>query len=99
MVATFRKRRDHIVAGLNAIPGISCRSPKGAFYVFPNIKGTGRTSQQFADLLLQEHGVACLSGTAFGQYGEGHLRLSYATSLENIGEGLKRIDAAARALR
>jgi aspartate aminotransferase len=94
MVATFRKRRDRIVAGLNAIPGISCRVPKGAFYVFPNVKKTGRTSQELADLLLNELGVACLAGTAFGSYGEGYLRLSYATSMENIEEGLRRIGQA-----
>jgi aspartate/methionine/tyrosine aminotransferase len=94
MVATFRTRRDRIVAGLNAIPGISCRTPKGAFYVFPNIRKTGKTSQELADLLLNELGVACLSGTAFGSYGEGYLRMSYATSMENIEEGLKRIGQA-----
>jgi aspartate/methionine/tyrosine aminotransferase len=96
MVATFRKRRDRIVAGLNAIPGISCRTPKGAFYVFPNVRKTGKSSQQFADLLLNEFGVACLAGTAFGRFGEGHLRLSYATSMENIEEGLRRIAQAVR---
>jgi aspartate/methionine/tyrosine aminotransferase len=94
MVATFRKRRDRIVAGLNAIPGISCRTPKGAFYVFPNIRKTGKTSQELADLLLNELGVACLSGTAFGSFGEGYLRISYATSMENIEEGLRRIGQA-----
>jgi aspartate/methionine/tyrosine aminotransferase len=96
MVATFRKRRDRIVAGLNAIPNVSCRTPKGAFYVFPNIRKTGRTSQQLADHLLDEMGVACLSGTAFGSHGEGYLRLSYATSMENIEEGLRRIRQAVR---
>lgn len=95
MVATFRKRRDRIVAGLNAIPGISCRTPKGAFYVFPNIQKTRRASQEFADLLLNEYGVACLSGTAFGSFGEGYLRLSYANSMENIEDGLARIMQAA----
>jgi aspartate/methionine/tyrosine aminotransferase len=99
MVATFRKRRDRIVAGLNAIPGVSCRTPKGAFYVFPSIKKTGRTSQEFADLLLNEYGVACLSGTAFGSYGEGYLRLSYANSMENIEDGLARIKQAATATK
>jgi aspartate/methionine/tyrosine aminotransferase len=96
MVATFRKRRDRIVAGLNAIPNVSCRTPKGAFYVFPNIRETGKTSQEFADLLLNEFGVACLSGTAFGSHGEGYLRLSYATSMANIEEGLSRIGQAVR---
>jgi aspartate aminotransferase len=96
MVATFRKRRDRIVEGLNAIPNVSCRTPKGAFYVFPNIKKTGRTSQEFADLLLNEFGVACLAGTAFGSYGEGYLRMSYANSMENIEEALARIARAVR---
>jgi aspartate/methionine/tyrosine aminotransferase len=96
MVATFRKRRDRIVAGLNALPNVSCRTPKGAFYVFPNVSKTGRSSQEFADLLLNEFGVACLSGTAFGSHGEGHLRLSYATSMANIEEGLARIGQAVR---
>jgi aspartate aminotransferase len=91
MVATFRTRRDRIVAGLNAIPGISCKSPQGAFYVFPNIKGTGLTSKQFADTLLSDFGVAGLAGTAFGSYGEGYLRFSYANSLEAIDEGLARL--------
>ena len=98
MVAAFRKRRDLIVDGLNAIPGISCKLPKGAFYVFPNITGTGMSSKQFADHLLQDHGVAALSGTAFGQYGEGYLRLSYANSEENLQKALSRIEQAARAL-
>jgi aspartate/methionine/tyrosine aminotransferase len=96
MVATFRKRRDRIVAGLNAIPNVSCRTPRGAFYAFPNIRRTGKTSQEFADLLLNEFGVACLSGTAFGSFGEGYLRLSYAASLETIEEGLDRIGQAVR---
>ena len=98
MVAAFRTRRDLIVDGLNAIPGISCLLPKGAFYVFPNITGTGMSSKQFADHLLQEHGVAALSGTAFGQYGEGYLRLSYANSEENLKKALGRVEQAARAL-
>jgi aspartate/methionine/tyrosine aminotransferase len=91
MVAEFRRRRDVIVAGLNAIEGITCRKPQGAFYVFPNITGTGMKSQEFADLMLDEAGVACLSGTAFGEYGEGYIRFSYANSIENINEALKRI--------
>jgi aspartate/methionine/tyrosine aminotransferase len=96
MVAAFRRRRDLVVDGLNVIPGISCLRPKGAFYVFPNISGTGRTSRQFADELLNEHGVAALSGTAFGAHGEGYLRLSYANSEENLAKALTRIEAAAR---
>jgi aspartate/methionine/tyrosine aminotransferase len=91
MIAEFRRRRDVIVAGLNAIEGITCRKPQGAFYVFPNITGTGMKSQEFADLMLDEAGVACLSGTAFGEYGEGYIRFSYANSIENINEALKRI--------
>jgi aspartate/methionine/tyrosine aminotransferase len=94
MVAEFKRRRDVIVDGLNAIKGITCLRPKGAFYVFPNIKGTGKTSREIADYLLYEAGVATLSGTAFGAYGEGYLRLSYANSVENIQKALKRIEAA-----
>jgi len=96
MVAAFERRRDLIVEGLNAIPGITCRTPKGAFYVFPNITGTGMSSKEFADKLLNEHGVAALSGTAFGEYGEGYLRLSYANSEENLKKALERIAKAAK---
>ena len=95
MVNEFRKRRDLIVDGLNQIPGISCRRPKGAFYVFPNVKKLGVDCNRFADYLLNEAGVATLPGIHFGKYGEGYLRLSYATSLENIKKGLKRISSAA----
>jgi len=91
MVAAFEKRRDLMVDGLNDIPGISCLRPKGAFYVFPNISGTGLKSKEFADKLLQDYGVAALSGTAFGIYGEGYLRLSYANSEENLRRALDRI--------
>lgn len=91
MVAEFRKRRDAIVEGLRLIPGFKCPRPQGAFYVFPNITGTGYSSKALADRLLDEAGVACLSGTAFGEWGEGHLRFSYANSLENIEEALRRI--------
>jgi aspartate/methionine/tyrosine aminotransferase len=91
MVAEFRRRRDVIVDGLRQIRGLSCVRPKGAFYVFPNITGTGFSSRTIADRLLDEAGVACLSGTAFGEFGEGHLRFSYATSMENIEEALRRI--------
>jgi aspartate aminotransferase len=93
MVAEFRRRRDVIVEGLRAIPGFKCVRPKGAFYVFPNIAGTGYSARALADRLLDDAGVACLSGTAFGEFGEGHLRFSYATSMENIEEALKRIRA------
>ncbi|HEX5110068.1 MAG TPA: pyridoxal phosphate-dependent aminotransferase [Vicinamibacterales bacterium] len=91
MVEEFRKRRDVIVRGLNAIPGFRCTQPDGAFYAFPNVSATGMSSRELADLLLYEAGVAALSGTAFGSYGEGYLRFSYATSLENIEEALARI--------
>jgi aspartate/methionine/tyrosine aminotransferase len=91
MVEEFRRRRDVIVDGLRQIRGFTCVRPKGAFYVFPNITGTGFSSRTIADRLLDEAGVACLSGTAFGEFGEGHLRFSYATSMENIQEALRRI--------
>jgi aspartate aminotransferase len=93
MVAEFRRRRDVIVAGLNGIPGISCLEPQGAFYVFPNITGTGLTSAHLAAMLLQDAGVAALGGTAFGTYGEGFLRFSYANSVENIHSALEAIKA------
>jgi aspartate aminotransferase len=98
MVSAFRGRRDLMVEGLNNIPGISCREPAGAFYVFPNITGTGMSSKEFADRLLDDFGVAALSGTSFGEHGEGYLRLSYANSEENLAKALQRIDAAARQL-
>ncbi len=91
MNAEFRIRRDTIVKGLNQIPGIQALMPHGAFYVFPNITGTGMTSKQLADALLEEAGVACLAGTAFGAHGEGYLRLSYANSLENLQLALQQI--------
>ncbi len=92
MVTQFRLRRDAIVAGLNKLPGFTCRTPKAAFYVFPNIKGTGKGSKELADLLLNKAGVACLSGTAFGAGGEGYLRFSYANSIENIQLALAKIE-------
>ena len=91
MVAEFRRRRDVIVKGLNDIPGISCSVPAGAFYAFPNVKGTGLPSKDLADILLYEAGVACLDGNCFGSHGDGYLRFSYANSLENIHEALNRI--------
>ncbi len=91
MLAEFRARRDLIVAGLNDLPGVECITPQGAFYAFPRITGTGRPADELADLLLDEAGVACLSGTAFGRHGEGHLRLSYANSRENITSALDRM--------
>jgi aspartate/methionine/tyrosine aminotransferase len=94
MVQEFKKRRDVIVDGLNRIPGVTCLRPKGAFYVFPNIQGTGMPAQELADLLLNDAGVAVLPGTAFGCYGEGYLRLSYANSIENINKALDLIEQA-----
>ena len=91
MMARFKERRDKIVKGLNSIPGFTCLAPKGAFYAFPNIKKTGMGSQECADHLLYNAGVAALPGTAFGPYGEGYLRFSYATTLENIDAAIKRI--------
>ncbi len=91
MLAEFRARRDLIVAGLNELPGVECITPQGAFYVFPRITGTGYAADELADLLLDEAGVACLAGTAFGRHGEGHLRLSYANSRENIALALEHM--------
>ena len=88
----FQRRRDVFVAGLNQIKGISCLSPRGAFYVFPNITATGWKSKPLADALLDQAGVACLSGTSFGEFGEGYLRFSVANSLENLNDALGRID-------
>ncbi len=90
----YEERRDLIINGLNEIPGFSVRMPKGAFYAFVNITGTGKSSQEIADYLLDEAGVATLPGTSFGKYGEGYIRFSYATSLDNIREGLKRVKKA-----
>ncbi|UWZ83998.1 pyridoxal phosphate-dependent aminotransferase [Occallatibacter riparius] len=92
MCEAFRERRDLMVDGLNRIKGFRCLRPKGAFYVFPNIQGTGWTSQKLANALLDEAGVACLSGTAFGSYGEGYIRFSVANSPENIQKALDRIE-------
>ena len=93
MVAEFRRRRDVITAGLNAIPGVSCLVPDGAFYAFPNISGTGVPASRLAERLLNEAGVACLAGTAFGGWGEGFLRLSYANSVANIEAALDAMKA------
>jgi len=94
MVAEFKKRREVIVSGLNKIEGITCKKPRGAFYVFPNISGTGMDCRKLGDYLLNEAGVAVLSGTSFGKYGEGHLRISFANSIENIKKALERISKA-----
>jgi aspartate aminotransferase len=88
----FRRRRDVFVAGLNQIKGFSCRVPKGAFYVFPNVTGTGWKSKALADALLEEAGIACLSGTSFGEFGEGYLRFSIANSMENLDRALEKIE-------
>lgn len=91
MVTEYQHRRDVIVDGLNNIPGFVCQKPQGAFYVFPNITGTGMGSTELANLILEKAGVALLPGNSFGGYGEGYLRLSYANSIENIQKGLERI--------
>ena len=88
----FKKRRDIVVEGLQSIPGIICPMPEGAFYAFPSIKGTGLTSMEFESKALQEAGVAVLSGAAFGDYGEGYVRLSYANSVENLQKAIYRLN-------
>jgi aspartate aminotransferase len=93
MCSEFKRRRDRFVEGINKIPGFSCRMPAGAFYAFPNIRQTGFTSKELADALLEEAGVACLAGTAFGRFGEGYLRFSTANSLENLEKALDRIES------
>jgi aspartate/methionine/tyrosine aminotransferase len=92
MCQQFKLRRDKFIAGLNKIPGVSCRMPHGAFYAFPNISKTGWQSKKLAEALLEQAGVACLSGTAFGAYGEGYLRFSIANSMENLDKALDRIN-------
>jgi aspartate/methionine/tyrosine aminotransferase len=94
MDAEFKKRREVIVSGLNNIKGITCKKPRGAFYVFPNITGTGMDCRKLGDHLLYNAGVAVLPGTSFGKYGEGYLRLSFANSVENINKALNRISKA-----
>ncbi len=91
MVTEYQRRRDAIVDGLNALPGFVCQNPQGAFYVFPNITGTGTSSTELANLILEKAGVALLPGNSFGEFGEGYLRLSYANSLENIQRALDSI--------
>jgi aspartate/methionine/tyrosine aminotransferase len=93
MRAEFKRRRDLLVAGLNQVPGVRCHKPVGAFYVFPNIEGTGWDERALADTLLTEAGVACLWGTAFGEHGKGYLRFSYANSVENLELALERFAA------
>jgi aspartate/methionine/tyrosine aminotransferase len=91
MVAEFRRRRDAFCDGLNRIPGFRCAPPGGAFYAFANVQGAGIPSKELADRLLTEAGVACLNGGAFGEYGEGYIRFSYANSYENLIEAVERI--------
>lgn len=98
MVSEFKRRRDFMVDGLNSIDKISCKKPKGAFYVFPNIKDIGINSEKLADYILEKANVAVLDGASFGEYGEGHLRLSYATSMENIEKAISRINDAIKSL-
>jgi aspartate/methionine/tyrosine aminotransferase len=98
MVAEFQRRRDVIVGGLNAIPGIACQKPQGAFYAFPNIQETGLSSSDLANLILEQAGVSVLPGSSFGRYGEGYLRLSYANSIENIEKGLAGIQGVVERL-
>jgi len=94
MVAEFRARRDLVVDGLNSLPGINCLRPKGAFYVFPDVSGTGRTGDEIANMLLHEAGVSVLSGTAFGEIGANHIRLSYANSRAQISRAIEKMRAA-----
>ena len=91
MVAAFDERRNVIVEGLNALPGVTCRRPGGAFYAFPNVTGTGTSSDELQQRMLEEVGIAVISGTSFGAYGEGYLRFSYANSTENIRRALQRM--------
>lgn len=93
MVQEFRRRRDAFCAGLNSLPGFRCPIPQGAFYAFPDIKGTGRSSKEFADSLLNDAGIAALNGAAFGEYGEGYLRFSIANSYDNLMEAVERMRA------
>ena len=91
MMEEFTKRRDLVVEGLNSLPGITCPEPKGAFYAFPNIRATGLSSQEFAEKAMYDAGVALLAGTAFGQYGDGYVRISFANSQENLQEAIERL--------
>jgi aspartate/methionine/tyrosine aminotransferase len=98
MAAEFAQRRRLITDGLRSIPGVRCPEPEGAFYAFPSIQDTGLTSRQFEDRALSEAGVALLSGAAFGEYGEGYVRLSYANSQENIHKAIERLDKFVRSV-
>jgi aspartate/methionine/tyrosine aminotransferase len=99
MVKEFKARRDLVVGLLNDVPGVSCLTPGGAFYVFPNIKKLGVPCREFASTLLDEYGVAALAGTSFGSYGDGYLRFSYANSRENLAEGVSRLKSYAESLQ
>ncbi len=99
MVSEYQKRRDAIVDGLNAIPGVTCQRPQGAFYIFPNVKSFGKTSTEIAGYLLEKAGVAVLAGSDFGEYGEGYLRLTYSNSIENINQAIHQIGEAVKTLR
>ena len=92
MVATFGRRRDVLVSALNTLPGVSCRRPGGAFYAFPDVRATGFTARELQDRWLDELGVATIAGTSFGAKGEGHVRFSYASSLDDLHEAVRRID-------
>lgn len=98
VVNEYQRRRDVIVEGLNMLPGVSCQNPQGAFYAFPSIKEHGKTSEEMANFFLEEAGVALLPGSAFGAYGEGYLRVSYANSVENIQKALARMEAVLKPL-
>jgi aspartate/methionine/tyrosine aminotransferase len=98
VVAEYQRRRDFLVSGLNAIPGVRCRLPQGAFYVFPNVMAFGQKSDALAEYLLNEASVATLPGTAFGANGEGYLRLCFAASMDDLGLALERMAAALRNL-
>ena len=98
MVEQYKARRDVVVERINAIKGMSCKAPKGTFYAFVNIKGVGLTSEEFANRLLEEKQVVVVPGTAFGEGGEGYIRMSYATSMELIKEGLDLIEEFVAAL-
>ena len=99
MVNQYKERRDILVEGLNSLSGVSCLKPQGAFYVFPNIIQTGMNSKEFTDFMLDKAGVSVTPGNVFGKYGEGYVRLSYANSIENIKNGISRMDYALRNLR
>ncbi len=98
MVEEFKRRREVIVSGLNKIEDISCRSPQATFYVFPNVKSINLDSRKLSDFLLTKAGVAALSGTSFGEYGEGYMRFSFANSIPNIEKALTKIEEALQTL-